>query len=59
MDTIATCDSPLRIVELSTVRLDGHLDAAGVRAAVLSESRLQLSYDLDRGEYELGMTSTY
>jgi len=59
MDTIATCDSPLRIVELSTIRLDEDLDATSVRAAVLSVSCLQLSYDLDRGEYELGMTSTF
>lgn len=59
MDTIATSDSPLRIVELSTIRLVEDVDATSVRAALLSDSRLQLSYDLDRGEYELGMTSTY
>ncbi len=58
MDTIATFDSPLRIVELSTARRERDLDATSVRAAVLSDSRLQLSYDLDRGEYELGMTTT-
>lgn len=59
MDTFATSDSPLRIVELSTARFDEDLDAISVRAAVLSDSRLQLSYDLDRGEYELGMTTTF
>lgn len=57
MDTIATCDSPLRIVELSIARLEEEPDATAVCAAVLSDSRLQLSYDLDRGEYQLGMTT--
>lgn len=57
MDTIAPIDSPLRIVELSGIRLDDDTDPVSVRAALLRDARLQLSYDLDRDEYQLGMTS--